>query len=152
MNENPNITIELSAHCDYRGNDAYNQRLSQRRAESVVNYLINHEIAEDRLTAVGYGESRPKVITKKFVETLAAGEPKLEVQENDTLTEEYILNVKDEEKQEILNSLNRRTEFKVLRTTYGTTLNEYNPEAEEQKALKKQEEEEAEEAEDNFVF
>ena len=152
MNENPNITIELSAHCDYRGNDAYNQRLSQRRAESVVNYLINHEIAEDRLTAVGYGESRPKVITKKLVETLAAGEPKLEVQENDTLTEEYILNVKDEEKQEILNSLNRRTEFKVLRTTYGTTLNEYNPEAEEQKALKKQEEEEAEEAEDNFVF
>lgn len=152
MNENPNITIELSAHCDYRGNDAYNQRLSQRRAESVVNYLINHEIAEDRLTAVGYGESRPKVITKKLVETLAASEPKLEVQENDTLTEEYILNVKDEEKQEILNSLNRRTEFKVLRTTYGTTLNEYNPEAEEQKALKKQEEEEAEEAEDNFVF
>ena len=152
MNENPNITIELSAHCDYRGNDAYNQRLSQRRAESVVNYLINHEIAEDRLTAVGYGESRPKVITKKLVETLAASEPKLEVQENDTLTEEYILNVKDEEKQEILNSLNRRTEFKVLRTTYGTTLNEYNPEVEEQKALKKQEEEEAEEAEDNFVF
>ena len=152
MNENPNITIELSAHCDYRGNDAYNQRLSQRRAESVVNYLINHEIAEDRLTAVGYGESRPKVITKKLVETLAASEPKLEVQENHTLTEEYILNVKDEEKQEILNSLNRRTEFKVLRTTYGTTLNEYNPEVEEQKALKKQEEEEAEEAEDNFVF
>lgn len=42
MNENPNITIELSAHCDYRGNDDYNQRLSQRRAESVVRYLIQH--------------------------------------------------------------------------------------------------------------
>ena len=151
MNENPNITIELSSHCDYRGNDAYNQRLSQRRAESVVKYLIEHEIAEDRLTAVGYGESRPKVITKKLAETLAAGQPKLEVQENDTLTEQYILDIKDEEKQEVLNALNRRTEFKVLRTTYGTTLNEYNPEAEEQKALKEQEEE-ADEQDEDFVF
>ena len=50
LNENPNVTIELSAHCDYRGNDQYNERLSQRRAESVVNYLIEHGIAADRLT------------------------------------------------------------------------------------------------------
>lgn len=148
MNENPNITIELSAHCDYRGNDAYNQRLSQRRAESVVRYLIQNGVAEDRLTAVGYGESRPKVITKKLAETLLADTIKVEVQENDTLTEDYILAVEDEEKQEVLNALNRRTEFRVLRTTYGTTLNEYKPEKEERKAAAKREEE----TEENFIF
>lgn len=152
MNENPNITIELSAHCDYRGNDAYNQRLSQRRAESVVRYLIQHGIAEDRLTAVGYGESRPKVITKKLAETLLASDSvKVEVQENDTLTEDYILAVDDEEQQEVLHALNRRTEFRVLRTTYGTTLNEYKPEEEEKKAAAKREEEEMNE-EENFIF
>lgn len=151
MNENANITIELSAHCDYRGNDSYNQRLSQRRAESVVRYLIQHGIAADRLTAVGYGESRPKVVTKKLVETLLAGNPKVEVQENDTLTEAYILGIKGEEEQEVLNALNRRTEFRVLRTTYGTTLQEYNPEEETKKAASKRQEDAAKE-DDDFIF
>lgn len=153
MNENPNITIELSAHCDYRGNDNYNQRLSQRRAESVVRYLIDHDIAKERLTAVGYGESRPKIITKKLAETLLAGTPKVEVQEGDTLTEAYILSIKDKDEQEVLNALNRRTEFRVLRTTYGTTLNEYNIKEEEEKAAAKQREEREEFTEDeNFIF
>jgi hypothetical protein len=136
MNENPNITIELAAHCDYKGNDAYNQRLSQRRAESVVNYLIEHGVKEDRLTAVGYGESRPKVATKKMVETNKF------LAEHDTLTEEFILKL-DEKEQEICNSLNRRTEFKVLRTTYGMTLDEYNPKAEDGNADSDDEENEA---------
>lgn len=150
MNENPNITIELSAHCDYRGNDDYNQRLSQRRAESVVRYLIQHGVARDRLTAVGYGESRPKIITKKLAETLLAGDPKVEVHETDTLTEAYIFAFKDKDAQEVLNALNRRTEFRVLRTTYGTTLNEYKPEEEEKKAAAKRKEEAEEE--ENFIF
>jgi len=150
MNENPNITIELSAHCDYRGEDAYNQRLSQRRAESVVRYLIQHDIAKDRMTAVGYGESRPKIITKKLAETLLAGDPKVEVQVNDTLTEAYIMRVKDKDEQEVLNALNRRTEFRVLRTTYGTTLNEYKPEEEERKAAAKRKDEATDE--DDFIF
>lgn len=150
MNENPNITIELSAHCDYRGNDDYNQRLSQRRAESVVRYLIQHGVARDRLTAVGYGESRPKIITKKLAETLLAGDPKVKVHETDTLTETYILAFKDEDAQEVLNALNRRTEFRVLRTTYGTTLKEYKPEEEEKKAAAKRKEEAEEE--ENFIF
>ena len=150
MNENPNITIELSAHCDYRGNADYNQRLSQRRAESVVRYLIQHGVAKDRLTAVGYGESRPKIISKKLAETLLAGDPKVEVQVNDTLTENYILRIKDKDEQEVLNALNRRTEFRVLRTTYGTTLNEYKPDEEERKAAAKRKEEATEE--DDFVF
>ena len=119
LNENPNITIELSAHCDYRGNDLYNQRLSQRRAESVVRYLIDHGIKKDRLTAVGYGESRPKLVRKR----LAEAHPFLN--EGDTLTEAFISNLKKEE-QEICNSLNRRTEFRVLRTTYGLSIEEFN--------------------------
>lgn len=112
LNENPNVTIELSAHCDYKGSSAYNKGLAQRRAESVVNYLIEHGIAQDRLSPVGYGKEKPKTIRKKNV----AKYPWLK--EGDVLTEEYIKKL-DEEKQEICNQLNRRTEFIVLRTTYG---------------------------------
>lgn len=133
MDENPNITIELGAHCDYRGNDQYNQRLAQRRAESVVKYMIGRGVKSDRLTAVGYGESRPKIITKKVAEAYKF------LQQNDTLTEAFILKHSKDE-QEILNSLNRRTEFRVLRTTYGMNLKEYNVEEEEAKAKKKEEE------------
>lgn len=112
LNENPTITIELSAHCDYRGNDAYNERLSQRRAESVVNYLIEHGIDADRVTPKGYGESRPKVVKRRIVEQY----PFLHL--GDTLTEAFIRTL-PEEQQEACNALNRRTEFRVLRTTYG---------------------------------
>ena len=58
MNENPSIKIELSAHTDSRGSDSYNRKLSQNRAESTVNYLIDHGISHKRLIATGYGESR----------------------------------------------------------------------------------------------
>ena len=112
LNENPNITIELSAHTDYRGTEAYNKKLSQKRAESVVKYLINHGIAADRLTAVGYGEEKPKTIRRKVAERYPW------LKENDVLTEEFILKLKPEQ-QETANALNRRTEFKVLRTTYN---------------------------------
>ncbi len=112
LEENPNITIELSAHCDYRGADDYNLRLSQRRAEAVVQYLKNHGIAADRLTPVGYGESKPKIVNKRLTETYPF------LHENDSLTEDYIKKL-PEDQQEICNSLNRRTEFRVLRTTYG---------------------------------
>ena len=113
LNENPNVTIELSAHTDYRGSAQYNERLSQRRAESVVNYLIDHGIAKDRLSPVGYGKGKPKVIKRKLTEKYDW------LKEGDVLTEEFIQKLGDEEKQEICNQLNRRTEFIVLRTTYG---------------------------------
>ena len=112
LNDNPNITIELSAHADYRGRAEYNKRLSQRRAESVVAYLIQHGIAADRLTPVGYGAERPKTIRKKLTETYPW------LKENDVLTEEFVKRL-TQEQQEIANQLNRRTEFTVLRTTYG---------------------------------
>ena len=112
LNDNPNVTIELSAHADYRGSAEYNKRLSQRRAESVVNYLIDHGIAADRLSPVGYGKEKPKTIKKKLTEKYPF------LKENDVLTEAYIKTL-DEEQQEQCNQLNRRTEFIVLRTTYG---------------------------------
>ena len=112
LNENPNITIELAAHADYRGAAQYNKNLSQRRAESVVRYLIELGISSDRLTPVGYGKERPKKIRKKVTEKYPW------LKEDDELTEEFIKSL-DEEKQEICNQLNRRTEFTVLRTTYG---------------------------------
>ena len=116
LNENPQVTIELASHCDFRGADAYNLRLSQRRAESVVNYLIAHGIPQDRLSPVGYGETRPKVVTRKMAERHAF------LHEGDTLTEAFILRLEDKELQEVCNAYNRRTEFKVLRTTYGLSL------------------------------
>ena len=112
LNDNPNVTIELSSHCDYKGRDAYNERLSQRRAESVVNYLIAGGIAADRLEAKGYGETRPVVVTRRIHKEYDF------LPEDSTLTETYILTLPDEQ-QEVCNALNRRTEFKVLRTTYN---------------------------------
>lgn len=110
--ENPHVTIELSAHCDYKGSAAYNKQLAQKRAQSVVNYLIHHGIAKDRLTPVGYGKERPKVVRKKLTEIYPW------LKEGDELTEDFILKL-PKEQQEICNQLNRRTEFTVLRTTYG---------------------------------
>lgn len=112
LNENPNVTIELSAHCDYKGSSEYNKTLSQKRAEAVVNYLIEHGIARDRLSPVGYGKEKPKTIRKKLTEKYPW------LKEGDVLTEDFIKKL-DPEKQEICNQLNRRTEFIVLRITYG---------------------------------
>ena len=112
LKENPNVTIELSAHCDYKGSAEYNKHLSLQRAQSVVNYLIQHGIAKDRLTPMGYGKERPKTISKK----MAAKYPWLK--EGDKLTTDFILK-QNKGNQEICNQMNRRTEFIVLRTTYG---------------------------------
>lgn len=112
LTDNPHVVIELGAHCDYKGRDDYNERLSQRRAESVVAHLIAKGIDAKRLVAKGYGETTPKTVTKKMAERHPF------MKEGDTLTEEYILAL-PEEQQEICNAENRRTEFRVLRTTYG---------------------------------
>ena len=59
LRQNPAVRIQLGSHTDCRGNDGYNQTLSQRRAESAVNYLITKGIDGNRLTAIGYGETQP---------------------------------------------------------------------------------------------
>lgn len=113
LKENDNITIELGAHTDSRADDAYNLELSNKRAQSVVNYLIEKGIARDRLIARGYGESVPKIVDKEDHEKF----PFIPV--GTKLTDSYINSLKDEDQQEMAHFLNRRTEFKVLRTDYS---------------------------------
>jgi len=111
LNDNPNVTIELSAHTDRKGSDEYNKDLSQRRAQSVVDYLIKGGIEKERLTAVGYGKSQPKEVTKnqaKQYDFLKEGQ-KLDPEFIETLTPQQ---------QDIADQINRRTEFKVLQTNY----------------------------------
>ena len=138
LNENANVTIELSSHTDNRGSDQYNERLSQRRAESVVNYLIEHGIAADRLSPKGYGETKPKTIKKKLTEKYDW------LKADDVLTPEFIEALGDEEKKEICHQLNRRTEFIVLRTTYGM----YDAEGKVKQQPARQQKEEPQEQED----
>lgn len=112
LNDNPNVTIELGAHTDRKGSEQYNEGLAQRRAQSVVDYLIAGGIAQDRLEAKGYGESVPKTINKKMAKNYDF------LNEGDVLTEEFIDKLTPEQ-QEIADQINRRTEFKVLRTNYN---------------------------------
>jgi peptidoglycan-associated lipoprotein len=112
LNDNPNITIELAAHTDMKGNNELNQELSLKRAQSVVNYLVKNNIDKARLTAVGYGEEKPVVVD----ETLHKQYPFLP---NEQILDEAFILTLTEEQQEICNSLNRRTEFRVLKTTYN---------------------------------
>jgi peptidoglycan-associated lipoprotein len=86
MIDNPTIWIELGSHTDSRGNDAYNLALSQRRADASVKYIIDKGISKNRITAVGYGETR---LLNKCTNGVQC-----------TTTE---------------HQLNRRTEFKILK-------------------------------------
>ncbi len=112
LNDNPNVTIELMSHTDSRDTEEYNMDLSQKRAQSVVDYLIGKGIEAERLTARGYGETSPKVVD----ETILADSPFL--RDGVTLTEQYINSLATEEQKEIAHQINRRTEFRVLRTDY----------------------------------
>ncbi len=112
LNDNPNVTIELMSHTDSRGTPADNLELSQKRAQSVVDYLISKGIAADRLQAKGYGESQPKVVDEKVL----AEQGFLQV--GDVLTEAFINQLASPELQEKAHQVNRRTEFKVLTTDY----------------------------------
>lgn len=111
LRDNPNITLELGSHTDRWGPDAYNIDLSRRRAKSVVDYLTAAGIAADRLTWTGYGESQPKVVTKR----INSQYPQFE--EGTLLDETFILTL-DEENQSAADQINRRTEFKVTATDY----------------------------------
>ena len=112
LDENPNVTLEMGAHTDSKGTDSYNEGLAQRRAQSVVDYLIEAGIPAERLTAKGYGESEPKTVTKKMAEDNDF------LVEGDILTEEYIMALTPEQ-QEISDQYNRRTEFKVTGLEYN---------------------------------
>ncbi|MEF9923707.1 MAG: OmpA family protein [Muribaculaceae bacterium] len=112
LRDNPNVAIEMASHTDRIGNAEYNMDLSQRRAKSVVDYLISAGVKADRLQPQGYGKTKPKNITKK----IAREHPKFK--EGDILTEEYISKLSPEDQNEA-DQINRRTEFQVLTITHN---------------------------------
>ena len=112
LRDNPNVTIEMASHTDRWGADEYNINLSQRRAKAVIDYLTEVGIAADRLQYQGYGETRPKTVTKKIAKDYP------QFQEGAVLDEEYVESLSEED-QEIADQINRRTEFQVLSIDYN---------------------------------
>jgi len=112
LNDNPYCAIELAAHTDRVGGQPFNLDLSQRRAQSVVDYLVTQGIDPERLTPVGYGKSQPKVIDEKLHEKYEF------LPEGQELNEDFV-NSLESEQREVADQINRRTEFQVLTTTFG---------------------------------
>lgn len=112
LNEHPSVAIELAAHTDRKGSDEYNSDLSLRRAQSVVNYLSAHGINPQRLSAQGFGKTRPVKVSKKMAEQFDF------LKEGDLLTEEFIETLTLDQ-QEIADQINRRTSFEVIDLEFG---------------------------------
>lgn len=104
MLDNPDLIVELGSHTDSRSSAKYNKDLSQKRAQSAVDYLISKGVAKERLTAKGYGEDEPFILT----------EDRLGIPAGTELTEAYILSIKDQKIREKAFELNRRTDFKIV--------------------------------------
>ena len=111
LNDNPNITIELAAHTDCIGDSISNKTLAEKRAESVVNYLIKNGIEKERLTPNGYGEGKPVTVDA----ALHKQYPYLPIGQ---ILDEAFIKTLSPNRQEECHQINRRTEFKVLKTTY----------------------------------
>ena len=111
LRDNPNVTIEMGAHTDRKGSDEYNVNLSNRRAKSVVDYLVGAGISPDRLTWKGYGESVPKKVTKRINREY----PQFP---EETVLDETFIETLSEEDQEAADQINRRTEFQVTSINY----------------------------------
>lgn len=106
LEDNPNVSVEMGAHTDRKGSEEYNIGLSERRAKSVVDYLVEKGISPDRLSWMGYGKSRPKTVTKRINKEFP------QFAEGVTLTEELIDTLPEADR-EIADQINRRTEFQV---------------------------------------
>jgi peptidoglycan-associated lipoprotein len=112
LRENERLVIELRSHTDTRGSDEYNAILSQKRAQSVVDFLVTQGIEPGRLVAKGYGERIPRVLDKDYTRmnyTFKAGTE---------LTDAYINPLPSKDIREAAYQLNRRTEFAVLAKDY----------------------------------
>ncbi len=107
LQKNPKLAIQLEAHTDARGDNAYNQKLSDGRAKTCVDYLISKGIDPNRLKSVGKGEMEPRKLTA------ASGK----IPAGTVLTEKYIMALPAED-QEAAHTLNRRTIFKITDTNY----------------------------------
>ena len=113
MKDNPDIVIEMAAHTDRVGSERFNQDLSDRRAKSVVDYLVEHGIDNSRLKPKGYGKTVPKKVTKRINSQYPQFEEGVE------LNEEFIKGLSPED-QQAADQINRRTEFQVI-----STVNQY---------------------------
>ncbi len=120
LNDNPNIVIELASHTDMVGSLESNDILSQKRAESVVSYLIDRGINSKRLVAKGYGERRPRTLHEDFT---VSG---FTFPKGTTLTEDYIESLPNQTIKLAANTLNRRTEFTIISRDFVQET--YNPE------------------------
>ena len=112
LKDNPHVAIEMASHTDRKGSDKYNEGLSQRRAQSVGDYLVAAGVERERLQPHGYGESRPKTVTKRIARLYP------QFKEGDVLNEEFIKGLSPEN-QDAADQINRRTEFQVLTVEYG---------------------------------
>jgi len=108
LDENETIIIELASHTDSRGTDESNDVLSQKRAESVVNYLIDRGIDPDRLIAKGYGERVPRRLSKDVVKD------GFQFKAGTLLSQSFIDSLPSKPAQEAAYALNRRSEFKII--------------------------------------
>ena len=108
LKDNPNVVIELKSHTDFVGDNKSNLRLSQRRADACISYLVSVGIDPGQLVAVGVGEDEPFVIENKDGR----------FKEGDVLTESYINKIKFRKNKKKAHQYNRRTSFKVLREDY----------------------------------
>ena len=112
LRDNPNIVVELASHTDSRDTEERNDILSQRRATSVVDYLILRGIDPSRLVAKGYGERVPRKLKKDIVKDGFL------FKKGTVLNDDFINSLKSTAEKEAAYSLNRRTEFRVLRKDY----------------------------------
>lgn len=110
LRENPEVSIEMSSHTDRVGSEEYNLRLSDRRAKSVVDYLIEAGIDPRRLSWHGYGKSQPKRVTKRVARLYP------QFPEGTLLDEEYLETLSDDDRA-AADQINRRTEFRVTSTS-----------------------------------
>ena len=104
LETNEDLRIQLRSHTDFRSSDEFNLELSQKRAESCVNYLIEQGIDASRLEPIGMGEAEPLELT----------EDRNGFSKGDVLTQEFIESIRSRRKREVANQMNRRTDFKQI--------------------------------------
>jgi peptidoglycan-associated lipoprotein len=112
MSENPSLVIELRSHTDSRGSFEYNDVLSQKRAQSVVDFMIGEGIDPGRMVAKGYGERVFRILDKDITRE------GFDFKTGTLLDDDYIYSLPTKEIQEAAFQLNRRTEFAVIAKDY----------------------------------
>tara|TARA_B100001758_G_C18389430_1_gene601983 strand:- start:1675 stop:2121 length:447 start_codon:yes stop_codon:yes gene_type:complete len=103
INDYPNVVVELRSHTDFRGTQEKNMPLSQDRAQSCVDYLVERGISADRLVAIGMSDTEPKILSSEM-RGLTAG----------VLNKDYINSLKSKSLKEVAHQMNRRTDFKII--------------------------------------